>query len=181
MEKLLKGMFFQEIVDQVHGQKGEKALCELERQFGKPLTFSNFKGYPLEDHLRLLELSSKIIFKDKDRKEAIFEMGKLSWLTFAQSMVGKTVLALYAKDLRKTALSIAKLWGMITNFGVRECQDLGERKVKIIIKEDPRPPEYIVGVLSGAVEFFKAVPKIETKVFSSEHCEFIVSWENPRT
>jgi uncharacterized protein (TIGR02265 family) len=178
MKKLLKGMFFNEIIEQVEDKLSKKAVIKLQEEFGEPLDFSNFKDYPVEKHLKLLNIASLMLFGE-DKNNAYFQMGRLSWKTFAESMVGKTVIALYAHDAKKATLAISKLWGTITNFGIRETEDLGERLVKISVKEDPRPPEYIEGVLAGAIEYFHSQPDITTTVLGVENYEFRLAWSVP--
>jgi len=177
MEKLLKGMFFKELLDQVKETRGNPGVKALERNYGAPLEFSAFKDYPVENHLKLLKQAAVILYGQAD-PDSYLKIGILSFQTFSQSLIGKTLLTLYANNLRKAASAISKLWEGISNFGVREAYDLGRHRAKITIKKDPRPPEYLAGVLMGAAQHFGETAKVETRVLGVDDYEFMIDWQN---
>lgn len=175
MDKLLKGMFFKEIVKKVRVEKGDKGVLLLEEKLGQKCSFSGFKDYPVEKHLTLLNAGIEIIY-GAVTDDAYFEMGAFAWDTFASSPIGKTTVALYARTFKRGISSIEKLWGMITNFGIREYEDLGETKIKVCIKQDPRPVKYLEGVLVQATKFYDINATVTTTIVAPEEYEFLIEW-----
>ena len=176
MDRLLKGMFFSEIVEKVRIEKGTEGIVLLEKRMGESCSYSGFKDYPVEKHIKLLNEGINIIY-GAISDEAYLAMGRYAWDTFINSPIGKTTIILYAHDFKRGISSIAKLWGLITNFGVRTYEDLGVSKIKVTIKEDPRPAKYIEGVLFQGAEYYKINATILTTVIASENYEFLIEWQ----
>ena len=90
MEQTTKGIFLKNLIDAVKKRKGPEGIKLLEEKFGS-LHFSLVKSYPIEMEVRLHEAAVETLYQGQSDK-AHFEFGRIGFKTYAESIIGKTML-----------------------------------------------------------------------------------------
>ena len=175
MSITVKGMFLKNLVETVKQKKGPEGLKKLEDKFGD-LRFSGIKDYPVETEIKLQKAAMEVIF-GKVSPDNYVEFGKLGFLTYANSLIGKTIFSLLGKDVKKIALGVPTAINTISSGFKITVTDLGAQKVSIRMINNPYITQYYEGVYKGAMEYLNVQGKIEVNVLREHDYEYILEWD----
>jgi len=180
MDMRVKGMFLKNIVATIKEHKGPQGLEALKRELGDT-QFYGMRDYSLEEEVQLHRVAMKILYGDANPNN-YFELGKVSFQTYAESAIGKTIMSLFHGNVKKLALSFKMAINTISSgFDIR-TEDLGGNRVKITLLHLPYPVEYYKGVFTGAIEYFQKRGEV-TQGLVKAHTrapgdyEYILRWE----
>jgi len=174
MTRTIKGIFLKDVVDIIEKEKGPRGIQILEDKMGD-INYSALKNYPIEIDKKLNESAAEVLYGTSN-SETQFEFGKTAFKVYENSAIGKTMFALMGKDIKKIALSFAKLMGTVTDGLETEVEDLGERKIVIRMKNNPYDIRHYEGIFHEAFEFFGENPHIKTKELGDEDYQYEISW-----
>lgn len=175
-EQTVKGVFLKNLVETLRRTKGPEGLKLLEERMGN-IQYSSFKNYPLSLLVKLLNIAVEIQ-DGKYSKEGMITFGKMAFTIYAESVIGKTMFALFANDIKKAALGVQTALNTVTtNFPV-EVTELADNKVSIRMSKNPHPIEYYEGLWTAAVTYFNQEGTVEAKELAANDYEYIISWNN---
>jgi uncharacterized protein (TIGR02265 family) len=177
VEPTVKGFFLKGVVDEVKRQKGKEGLKRLEELMGGPAHFAPFKDYPMKDMLKLYDSVAELLFGENN-DDTQLEVGKLTVTVYTNSIVGKTMLSLLGRDIKKTALSLPRIFDTVGSGFEFETEDLGPQKVKIRIKNDPFNIHFRKGMFMAGVEAFGRQPTIVERTLGPGDYEFEIEWND---
>lgn len=175
METTVKGVFLKSLVETVRAKKGNEGVKQLEKEFGS-LDFSAFQNYPLTEQARLNKAASIVLF-GSHTPEAEYEFGRLSFKTYADSIIGKTMFSLIGDDPLKVASALPKILNMVTSGLDIEVKAVGPIKVSLRMKNLPFHIKHYEGCCAAAAEHFGHTAVIESKVWGKNDYEYIVEWK----
>lgn len=95
---LIKGIFINSHIRHLRNDKGDAAIIELERRYGKPLEFKTFENVPVIEEVRILDLILEITGEVPiDEHERDFESGRHHFRNFATTPFGKILMGAVPK------------------------------------------------------------------------------------
>jgi uncharacterized protein (TIGR02265 family) len=139
----------------------------------------DFFSYPAVDFLRLLSFAADALQPEFGSRGAVLRAcGESIVGTFFDSTVGQTLLRLTAPggDPKRIYSNAPASYATAVSYGQRECQVLGDRRVRMVFRDDLLPVEVHEGILAGPL---RALHR-EGQVSGTEHClgeaEFVIEW-----
>jgi len=170
-DKMVSGALFLSAIDFLKNKKND-SVEQLEKSFGA-LLFDKHKMYPLD---RLIDLHQKILSLSfgEATDEGYYSLGQHTFNSFVHSMVGAT-LTNVTPTPKVLFGKIQEIWGSVVNFGTRELLEIDEKKgVAIIqIKDDPRNPAYLQGIIESGLSLLK-LRDVKTKISGKKDNEYKV-------
>jgi len=168
------GFFLKHFIDYLEEKKGKSGVLELEKRVGD-INFSAFKNYLIEKELEVRKAIMEII-DGKETAEGNFRFGEIVFESYVESVIGKTMLALAGKDIKKLAKSLQKIFDTV-NAGIKvKVEDLDKNKMKLTFYGNRLPIKHYEGVLSAALKHFGHQEKILCNEISSGDYEYIIEW-----
>lgn len=174
MGATVKGYIIKGVLSIVKNRKGPSGLIELEKKFGN-INFSSIKDYPVEINAALRKAASEVVY-GKYSPETEYEFGKVTFITYTENLIGKTMFSLFGNNLKKIALALPKILATINRGLEVKVEDLGPQKIKIVMINDPYDIRYHEGVWAAAVEYFHYQPHVEATVLKPGMYQYILSW-----
>jgi len=175
MKTTVKGFVLKGVLKIVKKEKGEKGLKQLEQKFGS-LKFSAFNDYPTETNAELRKMAAEVIYGKHD-EETEYLFGKITFESYADSLIGKTMFSLLGNNLKKVAMGLPKILSTVNKGLESEVEDLGSKKVRIRMKNNPYHIKYHEGVWAAGAEFFKEKYKITSRVLAPGDYEYVMEWK----
>jgi hypothetical protein len=87
---LIKGIFVNSHIKTLRNAKGEKAVAELERIYGRPIAFKNLENVPVREEVKILEIVLDILSEKPPAPEIrAFEAGRLHFRNFITTPFAK--------------------------------------------------------------------------------------------
>jgi uncharacterized protein (TIGR02265 family) len=173
--KMVSGGLFLYAIDFFKNKKNG-SIEELEKSFGT-LLFDSHKMYPLE---QLIDLHQKILSMSfgNTSDEGYYALGQYTFDSFVHSIVGATLTNVTPTP--KILLGkIQEIWGAVVNFGTRKLSEIDENKGRAIIeiKDDPRNPAYLQGIIESGLSLLK-LKDVKTEIIGRKDGEYKVeiSW-----
>ena len=148
----VKGLFFNSLLHFIEEEGGVELKTEISKELGKELKYIDFFDYPVQEYIIMQEEIVKKIFPEKTMEEGMYEMGRVDFKTFAESVFGKVVLPRLKNNLKKVSARIPSWYMRINKFGEVSVVDLGEKKFKLIFKDYKNYPQIQHGILRQAME-----------------------------
>jgi uncharacterized protein (TIGR02265 family) len=174
MEPKVKGVFLKSLVDVVKKQKGPNGLERLRNEYGQ-IDFRGFSDYPLKDQARLNKIASKIIFGSYS-PQAEYEFGRLSFKTYLDTIIGRTMFALIGADPLKIAKALPKILGAVMTGVTILIEEVGPLKVKITMQNIPFHIRHYEGACAAAAEHFGYKAKILSTLLPNQDFQYLVEW-----
>lgn len=176
MNKTIKGMFLKNLISMVKKDKGVEGLQRLEEEFGEKINFSAMSDYPIEIEMKLHKAIMQVYFGEVNLKN-YRKLGQMNMHYYTESIVGKTIFSLVGKDLKASALKAQKFTDTIASGIQIEFTDLGETKMKAVIRGLPYPIEYYQGIFEESLNYFKKKGTVSAKKTAPEEYVYITEWE----
>jgi uncharacterized protein (TIGR02265 family) len=175
-EKLAKGILLVDTVEFLRKKKGDHAIVQLEKSFGS-LLFDQYRMYPLDDLLRLQSATMKLAFGGESG-DGYKQLGAAAFESFTHGIVGAT-LTNVADSPRQLLEKIQELWGTVLNFGERKLIAINEanRHAVIEIKNDPRNPAYLQGVIEAGLKGIGLDAKTKIQSDKGDTYKIEISWQ----
>ena len=171
----IKGVFLKSLVDLVKKKKGQEGIEALEKAYGSDLKFHSVQNYPMETEIKLIRAAMTVVY-GKYEEDLEWEFGKLTFTTYADSLIGKTMFSLLGKEFRKIALNADRVINTVTGNLIIEVEDLAINKVRVRIGNCPHHIGHFGGVFMGAIESFGYKPKVETEVLGEGDYNYFLEW-----
>ncbi len=174
---VVNGMFLTELVDFVRGQQGEAGLQALTARFGRPLTFSMLKTYPIEQELQLRRAVLDQVFGGPS-DQALLYLGQLSFNSVLKNPVGRQALASVDRDPVKMVSGARYFYSLFTNYGQRSFNFLSPKHAHISVIDDPEEPAYILGLIMAGLRYCSVQnPRAYYSVLGPNQYVFDITWQ----
>lgn len=174
-EKLAKGILLVDTVEFLREKKGDQAVAQLEKSFGS-LIFDQYRMYPLDDLLKLQAAAMKLAFGEEN-EDGYKQLGAGAFKSFTHGIVGAT-LTNVAHSPKELLGKIQELWGTVLNFGERKLINFNEaaHHALIEIKNDPRNPAYLQGVIEAGMKGIGLDAKTKIQSDRSDTYKIEIRW-----
>lgn len=170
-----KGMFLKSIIKAVEKEKGPEGLKRLEELHGN-IKYSGFQDYSMEEEKQLYS-KALIVLYGGESPEAWRQFGALAFRTYADSLIGKTMISLIGADIKRLGLTTEKILNTITTGYVVTVEDLEGNNLKLTLEHCPDRMEYFEGVFAEAIKTFGYTSKVTARELGVDHYEYTISWE----
>ncbi|KKP69821.1 hypothetical protein A2X44_05110 [candidate division CPR3 bacterium GWF2_35_18] len=170
----VKGIFLKGLVEVVRKLKGPDGVNKLKEEFGD-LGFAGFKDYPMQVQADLNKISSKIIYGSYC-PEAEYEFGRLSFKTYTDSLIGRTMFSLIGSSPIKVAKALPKILGTVTSGLKITVEEINSLKAKIRMQNIPFHIKHYEGACVAAAEHFGYKAKVTSKLIGKDDFEYTVEW-----
>ncbi len=138
----------------------------------------DFFSYPVADFLRLIYAAADVLEPQYPSVEDAFRACGASTVTgFFKSYVGNTLWKLIGGGDPKRALStVHTVYSTLVSYGVREYQDLGEKRALITFRGDMQPMYFHEGALTEVLQVLCGNGRATGKALSLSHVEYTLEW-----
>ncbi|OJH37983.1 DUF2378 family protein [Cystobacter ferrugineus] len=151
-----RGMFFNGLLDTARSLGGEPLRARCLATVGER-KFVDFFSYPITDFLRAIFLVAEELGPAHGGTEAVLHLlGRRATMIFAQSTVGKTLLALAGQDPGRVLAAIPNGCRASLSYGERSVEMLGEGHARFLARGDLLPLQYNEGMIAAAIELSSA-------------------------
>jgi len=171
---MVKGVFINSTLDEIQKKGSEKEIESLKEKIGS-LKLSPFKSYPVFIQKEAERALCQILYGHDD-ENANFEFGKKSFRSFAESNIGKVMLALFGKDSKALVCNIERLYNTVTSGIEIEVKELEEKKYSVRFYNDPYDLRGTEGVLAGGLEYLGIDANVKFINHGKNDHEFILKW-----
>lgn len=171
----IKGIFVRAHVDSIKKEKGNEGLALLEERYGKPLTFNNSDNVPLHDEVTLLECATEILDPSLPKEKVSYEAGRLHFKNFLTTPFARIILPFFKNQFKVMMLQSHNIAGHIFQGVSFTAEDLGEKSVKMIMKNNDYPIEHFQGFLQEWMHYSGLEGTIEA-VKKEDSYEYLMKW-----
>lgn len=167
----VRGMFFRHFSDLL-GPDYEQVGRALEApvKHGK---YVAFREYPQRDYARVVVAAAQKRFPALSLREAMRQIAREDLKIFAESMIGRVVLAV-AGDARSTLLRVPDAYKTMAPSAPATAVDLDPRTIRVLFDPHTGWIEYTLGQLEGIVLAFKGSPVTTVHAVSNRGFAFDV-------
>src|SRR4051812_28014220 len=142
----IKGIFVRSHLRALERARGEDGLLELQKRFGKPLSYKNSDDVPISEEVRLLEyiidLTSPTELSPRARE---IEAGGLHFRNFATTPLWSPTTQIFGSNLKFLLMQSSKSAGYVFQGVEFTSEDIGERTVRITMFNNDYPIEHFEG------------------------------------
>ena len=174
----IKGMFVNSHIEVLRQVKGEEAVLELEKQFGKSLKFKVFQSIPVKDEVKIIELALQILKDGKIKPENLeYEAGRFHFQNFSNTYYGKLVLSQYKNKFKRAMLRATQIASYVFK-GVKFTSfDFGPKVIKIAMENADYPIDHFKGFFQEWMEYAGLKGEIRAKKTDPKKYEYLAMWE----
>jgi len=155
----------------------KRSKLELYQRYAPPASWGSIRPYPLRDYLVRLALAGAALETPERLHEGMFEAWRAHAVTFAKSLLGRTVLRLLSNDpVRATEQGLAARRQTFL-YGHWSMNRHGPSKIEVVYEEEYVWIESAVaGGAMGAFEAHGVEVKLETRLKDRFNGSTFISW-----
>ncbi len=152
----IKGIFVRQHIKAIKKHKGSEGLKLLEQKFGKPLTIKNSDNVPIADEVKLLEAATIILHPKKySQQELDYEAGKLHFINFSQSPIGRILFFSFNRNIKRILLHSNNITAHIMKGILFSAKSTGKKSILIMIGSNGYPLHHFRGFFEEWFTFSK--------------------------
>jgi len=177
-EDTVRGFIFKSVYGLVEQRAGSAGVDRVLQQLRGAKMPVDFFSYPVADFLRLLYAAADVLEPQYGSVEDAFRACGASTVTgFFKSYVGNTLWKLIGGGEPKRALStVHTVYSTLVSYGVREFQDLGDKRGLITFRGDMQPMYFHEGSLTEVLHVLCGNGKATGRALSLNHVEYTLEW-----
>lgn len=173
----IKGVFLKSHIKGIQKEKGDEGVRLLAEKYGKPLDFNNSDNVPIRDEVRLLECAVEILNQDPLPKEKIsYEAGRLHFRNFLTTPIARILFPFFKGQFKVMMLQAKSIAGHIFEGVDFVSSELGEKSVKICLKNNDYPIEHFQGLLQEWMHYSGLEGTVEA-VKTDDAYEYTMRWD----
>lgn len=173
----IKGIFVNSHIKALRAQKGEAAVKELERRFGKPLTFSNSENVLIADEVLILRhcvaLQSDTPVAPEHLEEAA---GTLHFQNFSTTPLAKIILPFFKQNFKALMLNSPNIAGHVFQGVDFESKELGEKKVQVIMRNNDYHIDHFKGLFTAWMKYSNLSGTVTPSDLGNGVYQYVIEW-----
>lgn len=176
----IRGVFVKSHLRALERKHGTEALEQLRGKYGALLDFGDDDDVPVRQEVQLLEAIVDITSPQKlPQKERELEAGRLHFRNFTTTPLWRVVTSVFGSNFKLLLMQSHVIAGRVFRGVDFESQSVGERCVRIVMRNNDYPIEHFHGFfeewiaqagLSGYVEAYARAERVY---------EYVISWQEP--
>lgn len=169
----LKGMFFIRMVEM--GRRAGLTFDHIALEAPpREMRYHAFFDYPVADYFRLVFEVGKTVFPDVPASEAMRRVGARDFSMFAESGVGRVMLA-FAGSARSTLAKSGSMYGAVLKGASKVESEAVPGGVRLRYRNYAGVTEvYPIGTIEGCCQHYRAAYEIEIKIISPRDADYLV-------
>jgi len=172
----VRGLYLVSRLKMIKEKLGDNGFANFQKEHNGSLNFLSLKDYPIEELVRIDQLAIKHIFGEASAKNH-FKYGQMVFDVIAKTAVLRTYFSLFQKNVIKIAREIPKILELLYPGLEAEVETLGNRSVRIVVKNEPWDINITHGLWDQALKKMGIQDFIiETKVLPDGHHEYFFKW-----
>lgn len=172
---MIKGSVLENATQFLIERKGADIVHELEPELGA-MVYDTHAFYPVDQFLKLQDTIIKLI-SPNDSEQGLKELGRYAFNSYAKSLIGGTMIN-HTKNAQELLEQVQNQWNQVLNFGQRSLTEFNtaNRTAELEIKDDPRQPAYLAGVIEAGLQSIGLTPQLSTETIGDHDYKFIIRW-----
>lgn len=166
----VKGMFFSAIAEEASTLSG--------RRVGRA-RYVAFQGYPLSEWIAFLPEAARAAYPSRHPKEGIRRFGRNAFSVFNQSVAGRVVLSMAAKNLHASMSLTSRVFQVLGSHGKLTLATNEPGRALIAVRDSW---DYIdcwyVGIFEGAIRAFGAEGEVRVRIHDRSNADLEVLYSS---
>lgn len=177
-DKTCRGMFLKGILQVVRSFGDEAAVQRCLEAGGQP-RITDFASYPMSSRLRMTYTAAEFLAPRTGGFDAALRLlGRQATADFMESLAGRTILALTARDIVKMVNSLPTAFGASVNYGTHTVEWTGPTSGRFFLDGDLMPEPTNSGIMEAVLDAGNVKGgKVRGRQLSLTQCECLFSWE----
>lgn len=174
----IKGIFVRSHIKALQDKKGEVAVTQLQKDFGKPIDFKNSDNVLISDEVKIIELCLDILSPTPvDFNKRAFEAGRLHFQNFVTTPLAKIIFPIFKNQFKLMMLNSDKIAGHVFQGVTFSSQELGPKSVKITMQNNDYPLDHFKGLFYEWMVFSGLKGDVEASESINNSYEYTLTWE----
>lgn len=164
----VKGMFFSDIVQDVHRRTGNAPARKR---------YVAFRDYPFREWIELLAEAAELAYPDARPLEGIRRLGQRAYPLFVSSRAGAVFAALAGRTIPGTLKQLPRALRVAQSLGSVEIREQSDRHALLELRElYDFPDTYYVGVIEGILAGFDTQGEVLVRDVTLCDADMLVRW-----
>lgn len=172
----IKGMFVNSHIKAVLDMKGEVGVAKLKNMYGHPINFKNMDDVPIREEVKIIECALEILHPEISETSRPFEAGRLHFINFSTTPLGKIMFSTLPKDFKKMMMRCKYIAQHVFRGVIFEPVDTGEKSVKVIMANNDYPASHFQGLFQEWMNFYGLKGKVSVVVNDQGNYEYSMVW-----
>ncbi|MFK8004012.1 MAG: DUF2378 family protein [Polyangiales bacterium] len=166
----VKGMFFSAIADEASAACGSRV--------GRA-RYVPFQGYPLSEWIAFLPEAARAAYPSRHPKEGMRRFGHNAFSVFNQSMAGRVILSMAAKNIHASMSLTSRVFQAIGSHG-ELTSPINEPGRAIVAVRDSWDyiDSWYVGIFEGAIRAFGAKGEVRVRVHDRSNADLEILYSS---
>ncbi len=166
-EAQIRGLFF-DVIETTYARAGKASPA---------LPALPFQLYDRRRYLELMLQAVEECFPDHSNAAGLFEIGKLVYPEFANTMIGRAIFSVAGRDFLRMVQLASRAYAVANNRGTVKLIEVREGLVHASFDDVWDFPAHSLGIWCGAMQVSGLTPRfIEYRVGSLSYHEIRLSW-----
>src|SRR5687768_7955185 len=175
---VIKGIFVNSHIKAVAKAKGKPGVAELQRRFGKPLTYSNLQNVPVAEEVKLIEEALQVLSPRPIPEEQMqFEAGRLHFRNFSQTPYGRILFNTLPKNFKRLMLNAKYIAQHVFKGITFTSIDQGPKAVTVIMENNDYPIQHFRGLFFEWMKFFGLKGQVRATEINRGTYKYKMRWQ----
>ena len=173
----IKGIFVKSHINSLRGKKGQNAVSELERRFGRSISFKNSDNVLVSDEVKIIEICLDLLSDEQltgDRRA--YEAGRLHFQNFTTTPLAKIIFSIFKKNFKLIMLNSDKIAGHVFSGVKFSSVELSGNSVKVVMQNNDYPIDHFKGLFQEWMNYAGLTGSIEARISEDNAYEYIMIW-----
>lgn len=174
----IKGVFVKSHINALKSLRGEQSLLELEKRYGKPLTFKNADNVPVSEEEAIILHSLDILNNDSiSGSERDFEAGRLHFKNFTQTPLARIIFPVFKSQFKLMMMNSNSIAGHVFQGIVFESTELGDKKVEVKMENSEYHPDHFRGLFYEWLTYAGFTGEVKVTQLAPKTHVYTISWQ----
>ena len=174
----IRGIFVNSHINAVRREKGDEGVRQLEKRYGKPVTFGNAERVPIREEVKIIEIAFQILGEIPATAEQLtFEAGRFHFRNFITTPLGKFVFSFFKNDLKSVMLRAPRVAEQVFEGIEFSSQDVGLNSVKVTMSNNDYPIGHFKGLFFEWMQQSVGRGTIQARETADGKYEYTLNWD----
>lgn len=174
----IKGLFVNSHIRALENERGDEGLRELQKRFGRPVSYTSSDDVSVADEVKLLEhiveITSPVVLSDGDRE---LEAGRLHFRNFSTTAVWLLVQQIFGSNLKFLLMQSSKIAGWVFRGIEFVSEDIAPNTVRITMFNNDYPLAHFQGFFEQWLRQANVEGRVEATAHARGRYEYTISWK----
>lgn len=173
----IRGIFVNSHVKALRNSKGDTAVLELEKRFGKSVSFSNSQEVLVSDEVKIIEHCLDILSDTPiSPEQKSFEGGKLHFQNFVTTPLAKIIFSLFKNNFKLMMMNSSKIAGHVFQGVKFSSKEISEKEVVVTMENNDYSIDHFKGLFQEWMKFSGLEGTVESRETGNHAYEYSMKW-----